>query len=152
MGLLDWFKSAADAAGEKGDISAAAQDQGESAEVAGLDFQAAVAAHQKWKTRLQACIDGTSEEKLDPEVVGRDDQCVLGKWIHGQGGAAFGQEQIFTDLTSAHAEFHKTAGMVLSAVYDGRKEEAAQMLGSRFSQASFKVQGLLANLFVQARG
>lgn len=150
MGLKDWFKSSAGTGDDKGDIPDVALAAGDAAEVAGLDFQAAVSAHQKWKARLQACIDGTSDEKLDPEVIGRDDQCVLGKWIYGQGTATFGQEQVFTDLTSAHAEFHKTAGMVLRAVYDGRKEEAAEMLGSRFSQASFKVMGLLANLFTQA--
>lgn len=147
MGIMDWLK----ASGGNGEISDAAL-QDEAAEVAGLDFPAAVAAHQKWKARLQASIDGSSEEKLDPAVVGRDDQCVLGKWLHGEGTEAFGQERVFTDLTSAHAEFHKTAGMVLSAAQDGRKDEATEMLGSRFSQASLKVIGLLANLFVQARG
>ncbi|HKB60439.1 MAG TPA: CZB domain-containing protein [Gallionellaceae bacterium] len=152
MGLLDWFKSAAGAAGDRGDISAVKLDQGESAEVAGLDFQAAVSAHQKWKTRLQACIDGTNEEKLDAEVIGRDDQCVLGKWIYGEGMATFGEGAAFKDLQSAHAEFHRVAAMVLNAVYDGRKEEAGQLLASRFSQASVRVLGLLANLFVQARG
>lgn len=152
MGLLDWFKSAAGAAGDKGDISAVKLEAGESAEVAGLDFQAAVSAHQKWKTRLQACVEGTSEEQLDPNVVGRDDQCVLGKWIYGEGTAAFGGRPVFADLKSAHAEFHRVAGMVLNAVYDGRQEEAGQLLASRFSQASVKVLGLLANLFLEARG
>ena len=152
MGLLDWFKSAAGAAGDKGDISGVKLDAGESAEVAGLDFQAAVSAHQKWKTRLQACVDGTSDEKLDPNVVGRDDQCVLGRWIYSQGTAAFGERPVFDDLKSAHAEFHRVAGMVLNAVYGGRQEEAGQLLASRFSQTSVKVLGLLANLFIEARG
>lgn len=149
MGLMDWFRSASKG-DEKDDISTVTPTQGESAEVAGLDFQAAVSAHQKWKVRLQACIDGTSEEKLDPDEIGRDDQCVLGKWIYGQGMATFAEQPAFSDLKGAHAEFHRTAAMVLRMVYDGRKEEAAEMLGSHFSQASFRVQGLLANLFMKA--
>ncbi len=152
MGLLDWFRSAAGAGGDKGDISAVKLDQGESAEVAGLNFQEAVAAHQKWKARLQACIDGAGQEKLDPAVVGRDDQCVLGKWIYGQGTASFGDRPVFGELKAGHAEFHRIAGEVLTAVYAGQKEEAAKLLTSRFAQASVRVLGLLASLFMEARG
>ena len=151
MGLLDWFRSAS-TGGEKGDIAGVKLGQGESAEVAGLNFQEAVAAHQKWKARLQACIDGTNPEKLDPAVVGRDDQCVLGKWIYGQGAVSFGGRPLFGELRTAHAEFHQLAGEVLTAVYAGRKEEAATMLASGFAQASVKVLGLLANLFIEAKG
>ncbi len=151
MGLLDWFKAVAKSGGEKADISSVTLDQGESAEVAGLNFPDAVAAHQRWKARLQASIDGTSEEVLDPGTVSRDDQCVLGKWIHGQGARAFGGRPVFSDLRDAHAEFHRIAGEVLWAVYDGRREEAAAKLSGSFAQASVRVLGLLANLFVDAR-
>lgn len=152
MGLLDWFRSAASAGGDKGDISSVRLEQGESAELAGLNFQDAVAAHQKWKARLQASIEGTSSEKLDPAVVGRDDQCVLGKWIHGQGAATFGSRRVFVDLKIEHAEFHRIAGEVLTAAQAGRSEEAANLLASAFAQASVRVQGLLANLFIEAKG
>jgi hypothetical protein len=37
----------------------------------------------KWKGRLQNYVDGTSKEQLDPMIICRDDQCALGKWIHG---------------------------------------------------------------------
>lgn len=150
MGLLDWFKSSAKSG--VADISAVTLDQGETAEVAGLNFQEAVAAHQKWKTRLQASIDGTSQEKLDPAVVGRDDQCVLGKWIHGQGQATFGGRAEFDQLREAHANFHRIAGSVLADVYADRKEQARQALASTFAEASLNVQGLLADLFIKAKG
>ncbi len=151
MGLLDWFKAAAKSGGDKPDISLFTPEQGESAEVAGLNFQEAVTAHQRWKARLQACIDGTSPETLDPRLVGRDDQCVLGKWIYGQGNSAFGSQSVFSDLRTAHAEFHRIAGEILAAVYDGRKTEAQEKLGASFAQASVRVLGLLANLFIQAK-
>ncbi len=149
MGLLDWFRSSAKSGAV--DISTVTLDQGESAEVAGLNFQEAVAAHQKWKTRLQACINGTSEEKLSPAVVGRDDQCVLGKWIHGQGRATFGTRAEFDQLREAHAKFHRIAGTVLVEVYEGRKEVAQQKLAADFAEASINVQGLLADLFIKAK-
>ncbi len=150
MGLFDWFKAAAESGG-KVDVTKMAAAPGESAEVAGLNFQDAVTAHQKWKARLQASIDGTSQEKLDPAIVGRDDQCVLGKWLYGQGAATFGARPVFADLKSEHARFHAIAGEVLAAVQSGAKEAAQQKLGAAFTQSSVRVLGLLANLFVEAK-
>jgi hypothetical protein len=152
MGLFDWFKAAAKSGGDKADISSVALEAGESAEVAGLNFQDAVAAHQRWKARLQASIDGTSQETLDPAVVARDDQCVLGKWLHGQGASSFGTKPVFGDLKAEHAQFHRLAGEVLAAAQGGNKDQAQQKLGSAFSQSSVKVLGLLANLFVEVHG
>ncbi len=151
MGLLDWFKAAAKSDGDKADISSVTAGAGESAEVAGLNFQDAVAAHQRWKARLQASIDGTSSETLDPDVVSRDDQCVLGKWIHGQGAVTFADRAVFAELRTEHAQFHTFAGEVLSAAYAGRRAEAQSQLGTSFSQSSVRVLGLLANLFIEAR-
>lgn len=151
MGLFDWFKSAATASGEKLDIASVKLDEGESAEIAGLNFQDAVAAHQRWKARLQACIAGTSSEKLDPAVVGRDDQCALGKWIHGQGTLTFGTMPAFSTLKIEHAQFHRIAGEVLSDVYAGRTADAQTKLGGPFASSSVTVQGLLANLFMHVR-
>ena len=49
----------------------------------------AINAHIHWKIRLEKYLDGTSEEKLDPKLVSRDDQCKLGKWIHGRHSSTF---------------------------------------------------------------
>ncbi len=151
MGLFDWFKAAAKSEGDKADISAVSLDAGESAEIAGLNFQDAVAAHQRWKARLQASIDGTSQEQLDPAVVSRDDQCVLGKWLYGQGASVFGSKPVFGQLKEEHAQFHRFAGEILAAVQGGQKEEAQRKLGTAFTQSSVKVLGLLANLFIEVK-
>ncbi len=149
-GLLDWFKSVAKAEDAKADISAISPADGESAEIAGLNFKDAVLAHQKWKNRLQACIDGTSDERLDPAVVSRDDQCVLGKWINGPGGLQFGTSAAFPRLKAEHAQFHLIAGEVLSAANDGRKAEAQEQLATSFARSSVRVQQFLASLFLEA--
>jgi hypothetical protein len=149
MGLFDWFKSAAkdnDAAS----VAIPNADLGETTQVAGLDFQAAVAAHQKWKSRLQACIDGTSQEVIDPRLVCQDNQCVLGKWINGHGAGEFAGSSTFSQLKVEHAQFHIIASEVLLAVYGGRGTEAKQKLEGIFVQASLRVQKLLANLFLEA--
>ncbi len=151
MGLFDWFKSAARFGDDEQDISTFSVERGESAEVAGLDFQDAVRAHQRWKARLQTSIDGTSEETLDPAMVSRDDQCVLGKWIHGHGASVFGDRLVFAHLRTEHAQFHRIAGEVLSAVQTGNKSEAEGKLHGEFAHSSVHVLGHLANLFLEAK-
>lgn len=146
MGLFDWFKSTSE--GKDSELSTAAPAQGESAVVAGLDFQEAIKAHQKWKARLQACIDGTSQESLDPRAVCRDDQCVLGKWINGSGANMYGSKPVFAELKVEHAQFHVLAGDILQETYSGRRSEAVKKLDGVFTQSSVRTQQLIANLFL----
>lgn len=149
MKLLDWFKKAA-----TGETPAEAvsipSGPNETATVEGLDFQAAVAAHQKWKVRLRDCIDGTSQETLDPRVVCQDNQCVLGKWINGQGGSRFATSPAFAKLKATHAEFHICASEVLISVYSGKKAAAEEKLSDEFSRLSLRVQRHLSELFLEA--
>jgi Chemoreceptor zinc-binding domain len=146
MGLFDWFKSASE--GKEIDTSSFAPVKGESASLGGLDFQEAIEAHQKWKARLQACIDGNSKESLDPRVVCRDDQCVLGKWINGPGASSYGSKPVFSQLKIEHAQFHVLASEVLLGTYSGRTEEAMKKLDGVFTQSSLRTKKLLANLFL----
>lgn len=48
-----------------------------------MDFNKAILTHSRWKTRLQDHISGG--EPVNLEAVGKDDQCELGMWIHGEG-------------------------------------------------------------------
>lgn len=148
MKILDWFKRAATSEAPA-DVSTIQTLPAENATVEGLDFQAAVAAHQKWKTRLRNCIDGTSEETLDPRVVCQDNQCVLGKWINGQGGERFATSPSFAKVKSTHAEFHICASEVLVSVYSGKKNLAEERLADEFSRLSIRVQKNLSQLFLE---
>lgn len=117
-------------------------------EAAGLNFRTAIEAHQKWKYRLRAVIDGTSEETLQPEMVARDDQCVLGKWIHGPGGQQFGHDHQFKGLKEWHAHFHVCAGHVLSLAQAGETEAALKDLNKgHYAKASMKVVQDLAQMY-----
>ncbi len=156
MGLLNWFKSLA--AGKSAPESEAAEtaaapiaaDLGEEGPVvAGLDFKSAIDAHMKWKVRLERCLENDNEENLQVDVVGRDDQCVLGKWIHGIGFERFGHLPEFQEVKQEHARFHLCAGDVLSCCLAGDKEGAAQKLRSGdYTRASEKVKLYLARLYV----
>lgn len=148
MGMMDWFKRIAGGAREDAvAVAAPADDKG--AEVAGLNFKSAVDAHMRWKIRLETYINGTSGEDLKVEVVGRDDQCPLGKWIYSQGGGRFGYSETFFDMKAHHAHFHRCAGEVLAAAQAGEKDKAMRLLQQGdYVRASERVKKLLAKLFV----
>ena len=63
-------------------------------------------------------LEGRSQEELDPAVIGRDDQCKLGKWIYGPAQRYFPGAQILERLRTAHAQFHLYAGSVVKKVQD----------------------------------
>lgn len=117
-------------------------------EANGLNFHTAIQAHHQWKLRLQAVIDKESSAELSVDVVSRDDQCVLGKWIHGIGGERFGRSAIFLRLQKNHAKFHTCAGKVLALAQAGKKEEAQVKLKSNdYAQVSQNVIYDLAHMY-----
>lgn len=151
MGIMDWFKQVAGGSGASGTEQAApppaTDDRG--AEVGGLNFKSAIDAHMKWKIRLESYINGTSTEDLKVDVVCRDDQCPLGKWIYSRGGGEFGYSDTFFDMKAHHAHFHRCAGEILSAAQAGDAAKAMQLLHhGDYVRASERVKKLLAKLFV----
>jgi len=148
MGIMDWFKQiAGDSQSAAAAAPAPAEDRG--AEVGGLNFKSAVDAHMKWKIRLESYINGTSTEALKVDVVCRDDQCPLGKWIYSRGGSEFGYSETFFDMKAHHANFHRCAGEVLHTAQAGDKDKALSLLHhGDYVRASERVKKLLARLFV----
>lgn len=150
MGIMDWFlHMSGDSPATAAPAAAAPQSGDRGTEVAGLDFKSAVDAHMKWKVRLDAYINGTSAETLNVDVVCRDDQCPLGKWIYARGGSEFGYSETFFDMKAHHANFHRCAGDVLRSAQAGDKARALELLHhGDYVRASERVKKLLARLFV----
>ena len=146
MSALNWFKRIL---GQQSEV--AAQPPVEtSAELAGLNFMTAIEAHTKWKGRLESYIDGTSDEDLKVEVICRDDQCPLGKWIYGTGGERFGTIETFGEMKGQHALFHQCAGRIVETAQAGKKDEARRLLQyGDYVRASEQVKRLLAKLYVR---
>ena len=114
------------------------------ADISGLDFDAAIDAHGKWKQRLVDYVGGGGE-KLDPAVVGRDDQCALGCWIHGDGRALRGNA-LYGDLKIEHAGFHRCAADVIRAHLAGDSDGAREQISGEFTNRSGRVIGLLKTM------
>jgi hypothetical protein len=111
--------------------------------VTDFDFDKAIEAHRQWKVRLRKAI--SDRDKLDSDTICRDDQCPLGKWIHGPGGAQWGSRPSFVELMKKHAEFHRTAGSVAKQINGGHYAEAERLIGSgsQFALASNEVATIL---------
>lgn len=149
MGLFDWL-SKPNSKDDQRELDAPTRPlDDKTAEVGGLNFKSAIDAHMKWKFRLESYINGASSEDLKVDVVCRDDQCPLGKWIYSRGGGEFGYSETFFDMKAHHANFHRCAGEVLAAAQTGRKELALRLLHQgEYVRASERVKKLLARLFV----
>lgn len=151
MGLIDWF-NALSKGDEKAAKTALSKPQSgiikEDAVIEGLDFVAAIEAHRKWKERLTAYVDGTSQEKLDHTAICRDDQCALGKWIYGSGATLMGALPIYHQLKAKHAQFHVTASRVVELVQRNDRDSAHTLLsGEEYSKTSIEVQMLISKLY-----
>lgn len=115
----------------------------------GLDFQGAIEVHMRWKARFKAVIDGTSDEKVEVDVIRADDRCALGLWLYGEGKRRFDMRSEYLDVLMWHAEFHRQAAGILEATLAGDKERAAADLErGAYMLAAIKLRGCLARLFV----
>lgn len=119
----------------------------------GLDFEMAIAAHENWKLRLQAFLEGTSTEVFASEQICFDDRCDLGKWIYSTGRAKLGSFPGFTALQGHHKMFHYAASNVvaLALAQAGKTDEAHKMLEVQFAQHSAEVARDLQHLSAMVR-
>ena len=114
------------------------------APVEGFNFDQAIEAHRQWKVRLRSAI--AKKGKLDADTICRDDQCPLGKWLHGAGSQRWSQKPLFTQLLGKHADFHQSAGSVARKINAGQYADAENLIGagSHFSSVSLEVTTLLS--------
>jgi hypothetical protein len=113
----------------------------------GLDIQTAMLAHENWKLRLMAYLEGTSSEKFCPETICFDNRCDLGQWIHGKGQAQLGNFSGFTSLLEHHKMFHYAASNVVALSQVGKDVEAHKMLEGSFTAFSKAVGEDLENMY-----
>ncbi len=116
-----------------------------------MNFDDAINAHAQWKVRLRRLLDGTSNETIDAETVARDNVCVLGQWLYGE-GSKYSAHPAYAKLKNEHASFHKCAGQVVRFVAGGNKAAAEATLDSNgeFSQRSIHVVLAIRELKRQA--
>lgn len=127
------------------DIAAVRQE-----ETVGLNFKSAIEAHQNWKKRLTSVVEGSSAETLHVEIVSRDDQCLLGKWIYSTDAEHFSSLESFARLKKNHAHFHVCAGQVLHLAQTKHKDQAlTELKDGHYARASQEVIRDLVAVYTQ---
>ncbi|WP_298136235.1 CZB domain-containing protein [Acidiferrobacter sp.] len=111
-----------------------------------INIMDAINAHVQWKIRLQDFLDGKTQEALDPMVIGRDDRCVLGQWIHGPALRHFHENPTFQKLRADHAQFHLFAANVVKLTQDNDRSAARALLDGDYQRISHKVVHALTDL------
>jgi Chemoreceptor zinc-binding domain len=114
-----------------------------------MDWMQIINAHVIWKQRLLACIEGTREERLDPEVVSRDDQCALGRWIYGE-GKRYDVLPEYEVVRERHPRFHIAASEVVR-MRSGDQGKASELLHGDYSKISEQLKHRLLRLRAQVR-
>jgi hypothetical protein len=151
MGLFDWFRkheTRQAGMGTTEHVEPLTFREGEQ-RLGGLDMQSALAAHAVWKERLREVFDG----RLDmPEMnkVARDDLCLMGQWLHGEGKRTYGEHAAYRKLVRSHSEFHLCVGEALAAHAHG-DADAAREGELQVRRNSDRVQLDLVRLFVTTR-
>lgn len=124
--------------------------QGET-ELRGLDLEGALAAHEAWKTKLELTLRGKNPEEYDPNILGVDHLCVLGRWLYGEGKSMDKYEE-YVELLDAHARFHRCAGDILTKHRKGYLAEAIYGLRHTLPALSGEVHDNLVRLVRRERG
>ncbi len=111
--------------------------------VDGVDIDAVIEAHRRWKVTLRQAIEDRSQ--VDTSTLSRDDCCSLGRWIYGD-GQRLAQRPTFNTLVAKHAQFHRVAGQVGDLINQRRMRQAEDALapGTPFSNATADVAKTLS--------
>ncbi|AZN36470.1 CZB domain-containing protein [Iodobacter ciconiae] len=146
MALMDWLRQRL-SGNEKAELVV----DSEEGVLAGLNLKQVLDAHTAWKTKLKNELDGKGKESLDVSIIAQDNQCELGRWLHGPGKLSFSHYPEYHSACTAHSEFHFCAAEVLMQYQAGAPAAAEALLKGKFRQASNKNQLELVRLFVAAR-
>ena len=114
--------------------------------LAALDIDAAINAHERWKTRLMDYLEGRSTEKMDPDVIRQDQRSALGSWLHSVGAATMGHQPAFSLLMARHQYFHEQAANMIELAQQGEWDKAVQVLNGGYRHGSSQIVLLLKEL------
>lgn len=121
------------------------------------ELQKAIEAHAIWKQRFVGLVTGVingsitmhDTKTFDYELVEQDNQCELGRWLHGDGMAKLSDNPQFIDLVDTHRCFHHYAGQMIQMMLAGKHREVAHQLSKNgeFEQNSQKLSRQLTRLY-----
>ena len=115
----------------------------------GFDFAGAKTAHNAWKMKLRAVLDGELAMNESEAVSPRD--CKLGKWLYSDGLQSYGHMAAAQELETVHAQMHGCVRQVLKSVNSGDRTTAITAFQG-VCRMSENVIGLLTKMEEQVKG
>ena len=104
-----------------------------------MNLDEAVQQHAGWKLKFRIAI--SKNEQMDAATISKDNCCMVGQWLYGEGKTRFGRKAEFQRALDKHKAFHTEAGKVASLVNAGKyiEAESALGLGPTYATASSEV-------------
>ena len=99
----------------------------------------AIGAHGMWKMRLRAAMR-TGKSDISAHEAGCDGNCKFGQWLNSTALSAEAKADVpYKVVKRVHADFHRSAGHVMSSALGGRQREAEERLEGEFIPTSEKL-------------
>lgn len=141
MNLKAWLESQLEGKDVPLDLTPEQQD------LHGLTLLDAINAHNAWIDKLQLTLRGQNPEEYDPEVVGADHLCKVGKWIYAEGKDLSNFPE-YEKVRTAHAAFHACAGNILKLHSHKKFGEALMLIRGDLTNHSKEVKIALVSLLL----
>lgn len=110
-----------------------------------MNFDEAIAAHREWTKRITDYLDHP-DGTIDPDIISRDDVCVLGRWLYGE-GKRIGYLTEMKELIEEHKKFHQTAAKIIrKGKTKGDVAQLVQGTSSEFQKSISHIVFLLNKL------
>lgn len=111
-----------------------------------MNFDDAITRHAEWRIKLRSAMH--MKQKLDVFVISKENNCELGKWLHGEGRRDASALPSYKACLDLHKAFHEEAGKIAVLINAGNYAEAEKLLapGSAYSQVSTNIGGILIKL------
>ena len=104
-----------------------------------MDLNTAIQKHAEWKFKFRHAL--LANQAMDADAISKDNNCEMGKWLHGEAAALYGKTPAYAKCLADHAAFHIEAAKVAKAVNALNKDEVEKRISAEtaFSEASKKV-------------
>ncbi len=104
-----------------------------------MDLDGAIQKHAQWKFKFRNAL--YNNEHMDATAISKDNNCEIGKWLHGEAKALYGKQACYEKCVADHAAFHVEAGKIAAVINAKKADEAERMMaaGAPFSESSRKV-------------
>ena len=89
-----------------------------------MDIAQEITNHLEWMEKIVSLLGSDEVSDADLSVITQHDQCALGRWLGSEESRKFADLSEFRELDSSHAAFHQQAGILITALKQGKDAEA----------------------------